>query len=68
VAGLSRAGLATCKVHGEEFQSDSCYVISSPLPRLGLAQQDLTFLPDDLLARPQLTELLSSWTSGAAVS
>ncbi len=44
VANLSRAGLGTCKVHVKEFPSDCCYVISSPLPRLCLAQQDLTLI------------------------
>jgi hypothetical protein len=34
--------LSTCKVHDKEFPSDCYYVISSPLPRLRLAQQDLT--------------------------
>jgi len=41
-ATLSRTGLSTCKVHNEEFPSDCYSVLSSPLPRLRLAQQDLT--------------------------
>ena len=49
VANLSRAGLSTCKVHAKEFPSDCFYVISSPLPRLCLAQQDLTPKPYDYL-------------------
>jgi len=44
-ATLSRTGLSTCKVHDEEFPSDCCYVISSSLPRLCLAQQALTLFP-----------------------